>query len=113
MVPLHSIKDNGALKVHRTSEATREVAEAIAVEALGFIASDPILFDRFCGVTGLSAGEMRAAASEPGFLGGVLDFVTAHEPTLMAFCERSERSPELVARAGHLIGGDVPWDDAS
>ena len=113
MIPLDSIKDNGVLKAHHTGEATREVAEAIAVEALGFIASDPILFDRFCGVTGLSADEMRAAASEPGFLGGVLDFVTAHEPSLMAFCDSSGQPPERVARAGHLIGGNVQPGDAS
>ena len=73
----------------------------------------PVLFSRFCGVTGLSADEMRAAANEPGFLGGVLDFLTAHEPTLMAFCESSAQPPERVARAGQLIGGNGQAGDGS
>ncbi|RFC65261.1 DUF3572 family protein [Fulvimarina endophytica] len=95
-----------------SKEGTTGDPEAIAVEALGFIAGDQRLFERFCGLTGLSAGEMRAAAAEPGFLSGVLEFVTAHEATLMAFCEASGHAPQRVVDAGSALAGGRgrEWD---
>ncbi|MEN3791853.1 DUF3572 domain-containing protein [Fulvimarina sp. MAC3] len=86
--------------------------EAIAIDGLSFIASDEDLFMRFCGITGLTASEMRAAASEPGFLAGVLDFILAHEPTLMAFSDQSGHAPQTVAAASHRLPGATPhgWD---
>ncbi|MER0239182.1 DUF3572 domain-containing protein [Fulvimarina sp. MAC8] len=86
--------------------------ETIAIDGLSFIASDDKLFTRFCGITGLSAGEMRAAASEPGFLAGVLDFILAHEPTLMAFSDHSGHAPQTIDAAARKLPGATPhgWD---
>lgn len=77
----------------------REEAEAIAIEALGFVAADPQLLPRFLAITGIEASAIRRAAGEPGFLAGVLQFVLAHEPTLMAFAQSSQRAPQTVATA--------------
>ncbi|RLQ87708.1 DUF3572 domain-containing protein [Notoacmeibacter ruber] len=86
-------------------------AEAIAIEALGFIAGDSDLLPRFLSLTGITIDRIRTAAAEPGFLGGVLQFILAHEPTLMAFCDQSGISPERVAKAArHLPGGQDEWD---
>ncbi|EAU40404.1 hypothetical protein FP2506_04220 [Fulvimarina pelagi HTCC2506] len=87
-------------------------AETIAIDGLSFIASDEHLFSRFCGITGLTAGEMRAAASEPGFLAGVLDFILAHEPTLMAFSDESGHAPQAIGAAARQLPGATPhgWD---
>ena len=74
-------------------------AEEIALAAFGFIAGDPVLVDRFCGMTGLSPGALRKAAAEPGFLGAVLDFVVGHEPDLLAFSAAATIAPERIARA--------------
>jgi hypothetical protein len=83
-------------------------AETIAVSGLGFIASDPELLNRFLGITGIEPTQIRAAASEPGFLAGVLDFVLAHEPTLLAFAESAGIDPAAVLRARRALpnGGD-------
>lgn len=77
----------------------REAAEAMAVQALGFVAADPQLLPRFLALSGIEAGQIRAAAREPGFLAGVLQFVLAHQPTLLAFCEASGSDPAAVTAA--------------
>ncbi len=72
-------------------------AQAVAIDALGFLAADQELLERFLDLTGLRADEIRVAATQPGFLVGVLDFVLAHEPTLIAFCQNSA-TPRLARR---------------
>ena len=88
-----------------------EEAEGIAIAALGFIAGDPVLLPRFLSLTGIEAGQIRAAARSRGFLAGVLDFICAHEPTLVAFAEASSIDPAKVARARQrLPGGDGHYE---
>ena len=77
----------------------REEAEAVAVSALGFVAADPELLPRFLAITGIEAASIRRAAAEPGFLAGVLQFILAHEPTLMRFCEETGTPPAAVGKA--------------
>jgi hypothetical protein len=77
------------------SDLTRQNAETIAIEALGFVAADPELLPRFLAITGIEAQSIR----EPGFLAGVLQFILAHEPTLMKFSEASGLAPATVAGA--------------
>ncbi|MGB3500921.1 MAG: DUF3572 domain-containing protein [Mesorhizobium sp.] len=86
----------------------RSQAEALAVQALAFIASDPALLPRFLAITGIEANAIRAAAMQPGFLAGVLQFILAHEPTLMQFAEQAEIAPEAVGRACRALpdGGE-------
>jgi hypothetical protein len=88
-----------------------EAATALAVEALGFIASNPDLLSRFLAISGIRAADIRRAAQEPGFLAGVLHFLLAHEPTLMRFCGESGVDPAAVGHAARALpfGGDSPW----
>jgi hypothetical protein len=86
-----------AEEMNRTSGA--KTAEAVAIEALAFVANDPALLPRFLSMTGIEASAIRRAAMEPGFLAGVLDFIIAHEPTLMQFSEASGIAPQAVANA--------------
>ncbi|WP_299935410.1 DUF3572 domain-containing protein [uncultured Nitratireductor sp.] len=89
----------------------REEAETIAVSALAFIAADGELLPHFLSLTGIEAHQIRAAAAEPGFLAGVLQFVLAHEPTVLRFCEESGIAPERVARApAALPHGNTSYD---
>ncbi|WP_127523090.1 DUF3572 domain-containing protein [Mesorhizobium sp. Z1-4] len=83
----------------QNSATARAAAEAIAVEALAFIASDEKLLPRFLAITGIEASEIRRAAATPGFLAGVLQFIAAHEPTLMQFAEASGHNPAAVTKA--------------
>jgi len=88
-----------------------EQAETIAIQALGFVASDLELLPRFLAITGIEAGHIRQAAQEPGFLAGVLQFVLAHEPTLIAFSEAKGIPPQDVnAALRSLPFGEESWD---
>lgn len=81
------------------SRSGREAAEALAIQALGFVASDPGLLPRFLSITGIEASAIRQAAGEPGFLAGVLQFIAAHEPTLLRFAEATGTPPARVMTA--------------
>ena len=76
-----------------------EGAEALGIQALAFIASDPELLPRFLAITGIEATSIRHAAREPGFLAGVLQFIAAHEPTLLRFCEETGTPPGSISVA--------------
>ncbi len=92
----------------------REAAEALAIRALGFIASDPVLLPRFLAITGIEAKDIRAAARQPGFLAGVLQFLLAHEPTLMQFAEAAGIDAAEVARACRALPfGDSEYERSS
>ena len=54
---------------------------------------------RFLAITGIDASAIRRAAAEPGFLAGVLQFILAHEPTLMRFAEETGTPPAAVGQA--------------
>jgi hypothetical protein len=86
----------------------RENAEALAIQALGFVAADPELLPRFLAISGIEAQSIRQAAREPGFLAGVLQFIAAHEPTLMRFSEETGIPPQQVTAALRALpfGGD-------
>ena len=96
----------------RPSLATRETAEMLAVQALGFIAEEPQSLSRFLGTSGIAADRVRAAAAEPGFLAGVLEYMLADENLLRAFADRAGIDPAEVVRASNALGGawerDVP-----
>lgn len=83
----------------------------MAIAALGFVAGDDRLLPRFLAISGIEASQIRAAAAEPGFLAGVLGFILAHEPTLMAFCEARGIRPETVGAAQQALpGGDSRYE---
>lgn len=88
-------------------------AEAVAIQALSFIASDPVLMPRFLAMSGIEASQIRRAAAEPGFLAGVLAFLLAHEPSLMAFCEATGTDPAAVGRARNALPGGAEEFDRS
>lgn len=89
------------MKADRTSE--REAAQQLAISALGFIASDPELLQRFLAITGIEASDIRRAAATPGFLAGVLQFISAHEPTLVRFAAESGSDPASVEQALRVL----------
>ena len=89
----------------------RAGAEDTAIAALAVIAADPALLPRFLAITGIEAQAIRNAAREPGFLAGVLQFVVAHEPTLMAFAENTGIEPAAVLKAMRALPqGDDSYD---
>jgi hypothetical protein len=88
--------------------ARKDAAGALAIAALGFIASDPEQLGRFLGLTGIGPESLRAAAREPNFLLGVLDHVAGDEALLLAFAEHSGIDPGEVAGARDVLAGGAP-----
>lgn len=81
-------------------------AETIGVEALGFLASEPELLQRFLDVTGMEAGQLREAAAKPSFFVGLLDFILAHEPTVLDFAAASGLDPMEIGMARGVLQDD-------
>jgi hypothetical protein len=96
----------------KPSERTRETAEALAIQALTFLAQEPESLGRFLAMTGIEPAQIRAAAREPGFLTGVLEHMLADESLLIAFAASAGIDPAQVARARAAMGRrwerDVP-----
>jgi len=95
------------------SPPSRAAAEALAVQALTFMAADPDRLRRFLAASGLEAGSIRAAAADPGFLLGVLEHMLGDEVLLVAFAADAKVDPAAVDRARAALGGrswerDVP-----
>lgn len=91
------------------SKITQEQAEAVALQALAFLASEPELLPRFLALSGIDASQIRQAAAEPGFLAGVLGFFLAHEPSLLKLAEAIDLAPQEIADAARTLpsGSDV------
>jgi len=83
----------------------------MAVQALSFIAADGDRLGRFLAITGIGPGEIRAAAREPGFLVGVLDYLAGDERLMTAFATDAAIDPAEIARAQAALGG-TPWERA-
>ena len=85
------------------SAVNQHSAESVAIAGLSRLAGDDDLLMRFCGLTGILPNDIRQAASEPGFLVGVLDFYLAHEPDLLAWAEADNLRPESIVAARHSL----------
>jgi hypothetical protein len=91
----------------------RAAAEQLAIQALALLAGDTQELGRFLALTGIEPSEIRAAAQEPGFLAGVLEYICAHEPLLLAFARDGDLEPSEIERALAALSGkrwsrDVP-----
>ncbi len=98
------------MKVTVSGGISSEAAEALAIQALGFLAAVPERLDRFMALCGLSPDNLRAAASSPGFLGAVLNHLTQDDPLLLAFADAAGCDPKLVLRARDCL--DPPEEDS-
>jgi Protein of unknown function (DUF3572) len=87
----------------------REVAEIVAVQALGFIAGEPERLGLFLAETGIGPETLRTAAADPKFLAAVLDFVMRDDVTVKAFATASELHPTNIAAARQVLG-DPHWE---
>ncbi len=80
-------------------------AEALAVAALTFIATEPDRLGAFLGETGLDPASIRSAASTPGFLPAVLDYLMSREDVLVSFAEDQGIDPATIASARRILPG--------
>lgn len=89
------------------SSKPRENAEAVAVAALSFLAADEERLSRFLALSGLDIGHLRAAASEDGFLAGVLAYMVSDEALLLDFAASAGQKPEHIVQAHIVLNGTI------
>ncbi len=90
---------------------TKEAAEGLAIQALTFLAGEGERLGRFLAATGIGPTEIRAAASEPGFLSGVLEYLASDDSLIARFAAETGLDPAVVVRAHAALGGE-PWERA-
>lgn len=87
----------------------RDQATVIGLQALSHIAADPDLFGMFLDQAGTNAVDVKAQATDPEFLGFVLDFLMQDDSRVIGFAGAIGIAPEDVAQVRHALpGGDVP-----
>ena len=87
----------------RASKPSRDEAERIALEALGYLVADEDRLWAFLVATGLEPGTIRQAARTPGFLVAVLDHVAASEGLLIELAATLAIKPERLMEARHTL----------
>lgn len=89
---------------------TRDAAEALAIQALAYLAEDRERLGRFLAETGIAPAEIRRAAAAPGFLAGVLDYLAGSERLIGAFAAEAGRDPADIDRARIVLSGTGEGD---
>ena len=95
--------------MRKSPHTPREVAEIVAVQALSFLAGDPVRLGRFLAESGIGPDTLRSAASNPRFLAHVLDFILRDDATVKAFAAASDLHPTNIA-AAHQVLSDPKWE---
>lgn len=88
-----------------------EVAQTLALQALGWIAAEDEIFPAFLTATGAGLAELRTRAAEPEFLAAVLDFLMQEDRWVVAFCDAQGHpyTAPQAARAALPGGQDQHW----
>lgn len=81
----------------------------MAVSALAFVAAEPERLGRFLAISGLGPDTIRAAARDPHFLAGVLEYVEADERLLVEFASEAGVDPMDIGRARRALAGPA-WE---
>ena len=84
---------------------TREAAEMLGIQALGFLAREPERLCAFLAATGIDHAAIRDAAKESGFLAGVLGHMLDDENLLIAFADDAGIDPTEIRRAHDVLAG--------
>ncbi|WP_260926512.1 DUF3572 domain-containing protein [Novosphingobium sp. 9] len=79
-------------------------AQALALNALGWVLGDADRAGRFLSMTGLTPDSLRESLGEPATLEAVLDFLCAYEADLVAAAEALGVPPAQLAAARGRLG---------
>lgn len=90
---------------------TRETAEVLGLQVLGWLAADEELLPVFLGATGASEADVRAGARDPVFLGSVLDFLMMDDAWVVKACDALGVAYEAPMQARQALpgGAQVNW----
>lgn len=78
---------------------TPEAAKSLAADLFSWVANEPAILARLMTSSGLDAGTVRAAASDPAFLCGVLDFAVGDDAIVIAYARHAGIAPGRVGAA--------------
>lgn len=90
---------------------SQDAAETLAIKALAWLIADQDLMGTFMGASGASADDLRAGASDPHFLGSVLDFLMMDDQWVIRFGDDTGvQYDALMGARMSLPGGEqVHW----
>jgi len=88
-----------------------ELAQTIALQALGWIIGQDELRDVFLGSTGGTAAELASNASDPALQASVLEFLTMDDAWVIQFCDANGLKYEQPLQARYALPGaeHVHW----
>jgi hypothetical protein len=78
-------------------------AETLALNALAWVIGEPEMGSRFLAISGLDPADLRAAVESRALLAGVLAFLLAHEPSLIACAQALGVPPDRISQAHRLL----------
>jgi hypothetical protein len=87
------------MTIINSSEDSVKDPSGVSLNALAWVLSDTVRAARFLAITGLDADGLRAAIGEPATHLAVLDFLSAHEPDLLAAAAALGIQPADLAAA--------------
>jgi len=89
----------------------QDQAETIAIQALGWIASEEGLIDVFLGATGADLHNLKESVKDPDFLIAVLDFLMGDDSHVIGFCDQAGLPYETPMQARQALpgGAQVNW----
>ncbi len=89
-------------------QMTREGAETVALQAVGWLVGNDELLPVFLGATGASEADLKERVGDSEFLGSVLDFLMMDDAWVVSFCDAGGMNYEtpMIARQA-LPGGNL------
>lgn len=87
------------LTILREPKSPAQDPATLALGALGWVLGDEARAGRLLALTGLTADDLRAGLGDPATLVAVLEFLSAHEPDLVAAAEALGVEPGELAAA--------------
>jgi hypothetical protein len=84
---------------YKQPRISRDEAETLGLEVLGFLAADETRLAAFLRVTGLSLADIRKEAASPEFLAGVFDFLMSDDSLLLVFAGNKNLDPNVISAA--------------
>lgn len=87
----------------------QDIAEAYALHALAWLVADDDLRDVFMGASGVDQDALKAGATDPVFLGSLLDFILMDDAWVIGVAKEIGVAPDAIAKIrSSLPGGDLP-----
>jgi hypothetical protein len=88
---------------------SKDQAELIAIQALGWLSAQDDLMMTFLGATGSGLDDVRERAGDPEFLASVMDFILMDDEWVRGFCDTQNLPYDAVQPVRMALpGGALP-----